>query len=181
MKKYLSLLLIPFLFGCSHKPKKPNLKQHLEKKEHRKVVKLVPLDNGQYSYHDDDNDIWFYLWLFNNDSGRIQYVYPSSYSPEQMGYSINAAAPVFERAVTNNPPAENEELNAEGQIESQDAQMDAEVDAANSQMDIENASAIESFENEGGNLGDTSESSADSGSSDSGGSDSGGGDSGGSD
>ena len=139
---------------------------------------MTPLSDGQYAYYDPNSDIWFYLWLTSNNT--VQYVERSTYSPTQMGYSVNANAPVLERNAAQEPK-EGEQAEPEGAIEAENAQAEATVEAENAATDAADNAAIESYENEGGNTGPDSDSSSDSGSGgDSGGGDSGGGDSGGS-
>ena len=132
---------------------------------------MTPLDNGQYAYHDANSDMWLYLWLMSDNSNRIQYVERSSYSPSQMGYSVNTNAPALERATTNEPQ-EGEQVEAEGAIEAENALGEQAIEAENNAMDTADNAAIESFENEGGNSGPDSDSGSDS---SGGGGDSGGG------
>jgi len=107
------------------------------------------------------------MWLTNNNT-TIQYVERSQYSPMNMGYSIDTARPTLERAAVEEPEA-GQTVEADGVIEAENEAQETAVEAENAEIDAADNAAVESFENEGGNLGDTSDSSSDSGSSDSGG------------
>lgn len=162
LTSFICIASIALFSGCGKQ--RPNLRAHLQHHPHRPTYQCYPYSNGCYGYQ-DSYGMWYYLWL--TDSGTVRTVERSTYSPQSLSITIDTSRPTMER-VAINEPKEGEQLEAEGAIEAQDTAADMAVDEANASIDAENAAAIEAFENEGGNLGPSSESTMDGGSSDAG-------------
>ncbi len=167
--------------SCDNAPRHHGRLQLKSKAAPRNLQKIHQLDDGSYYYRNNNDWLYYYLWFSSSDNGRTSYVtncYSSSYGPRDIGRE-EIQNDIEQEVVTDSTGAisENSNVAESGVFEAEDAQMEAAVDA-------ENAAAVESFENEGGNLGpdndsesssEFSDSSSDGGSSDSGGGDSGGG------